>query len=647
MKFYKRFIVLFIIINSLTLLSAKQDNISTAKGINLSNEVYKFLKTEDFLPKTQSLINNGENTFPYNVYIDFNSISAVEKNLLLVFSQDQTITNKELIKNALNYIKNEKFNFNLTVLFSYDERHDLKKQIAINGYDVFINSINVNDNYTAIIFDLNNENNKVITSSHGLIAPSWLIQNEFNLYLKENLKSNLPLYYVSQIYKLNFFEDKELESFLLNNIPSIKLCFNSLNCENGKAFNIIKDSIFTYSNSLNNQWEHHFLLFQFFGKFINISEAIIIRIIILLIFVLLIFVFILGLLNIRVKNNAMFKLKQIWYSIPLTLFLTYISFISGRNLFRLIYGRFSAINSIYYCLGIQTGLALLLITLFYITILMLNYSISEKSIDFLLVLSCFINQAIFILIDISLFPIFSIIFILSVIAYYIKNNGIHILIFILMIITLVPYGNTLITKGNPYSIQHYLLNNTLTPVMLSVVIYPVFMVYLRILTSCRNNFKKIKSFIIFTISSYFVLILALFVFFSIYGRYMRNTFALPKEYKIIESLDEKISFKYTDKTIFTDIIRTIEIDLDEEPEICDVRINSATSTPVLYSDNDYEAITQNSVIFKIPENPPNHLIFNYGATNEPCNIVISAIYAENENKNIYKLVTKIVSIGDL
>lgn len=648
MNFFKRFASVLLIVYSLSFsLSAKTDDISTLKGVNLSNEVFNFLKAEKHSPLTQALVTNGNNIFPYNVYLKFNAKLNTEKNLLLIIPQEQMINNKTVVSDVLSFIRQLECDTNITVLFSYGDKQTVQKQIMIYGTEVFINTINTNEDYTAIILDLNNENSKIITSSNGQSAPSFLIQNEFNLYLKENLSSNLPFYYVSQIYKMKFFEDKDLETIFQNEIPGIKLCFNKADCENGKAANIIKASISDYLNIQNSDWEHHFLLFKLFGRYININEASIIRIIIFIIFTLLLFVFLLGFANIRIKNKPNFKLSKVWYAVPLTLILSYISFICGRGLFSLFTNRATTLGSIYFCLTLQISIALLLVTLLYILILMMNYNITEKTIDFLVVISCFINQSLFILFDISLFPIFMSIFILAVIAYYIKNKVIHICIFLLMILTFVPYCNTLVTKGNPATIQQYVLRNSVTPVMISLVLYPIFMMYLRILASYKNSFLKTRSFIIFTICSFVFISSSLIIFSSIRTKRINNTFAKPTDYKISETTEDKISFNYTDKPVFTDIIRTIDIDLEGSPEVCDVRINSATSTPVLYSDNDYEAITQNSVIFKIPEYPSNHLTFSYGANKEPCVIVISAIYRENDSDNLYSLVTKAVSIGDL
>lgn len=647
MKFFKTIALIFLLLNSLHFpLSANSADNSTIKGVTLSNTIYNSLKQNKYSPLTQALINNGENAFPYNVYLNLEAKTPADKNLILIFSQEQVISHNNLVLQILDYITSEELNCNIIVLFSYGDKQFIEKRIMLYGSEIFINSLNSNEDYTAIIIDLDNQQNKVITSSNGYIAPSYLIQNEYNIYLEENLKNNLPLYYVSQIYNMKFFQDRELETILKNEIPGIKLCLNKTASEDNKAFNIIKNSILKFNSTENTVWEQHFLLFNFFGTYYNFSESLIIKIIITIFFVWLIYIFLLGFINIKVRNYTWNKLKKIWYSIPLTFGLALISFYSGRGIFSLFFTRLSGLSSIYYCITLQLCISTLLVTLLYLTILLLNYNFSENSLDFLIVTATFINQAVFILADISLFPLFMLIFLLAILAYYVKNNPIHIFIFILMILALIPYCKTVITNGQANQIQNNILKSPITPVTVSLAIYPIYLLYLRILTSVRNYIKKRENFILFTITSGLVLMISFIVFANIRVHQLNNSYKTNTTYKIVESTDEKISLKYTDKYIFTDIIRTIEIDLEDTPEVCDVRINSAGTTPVLYSDNDYEEITQNSVIFKIPENPPEHLTFSYGAAKESCNIVVSALYPLKKDSHEYAMVTKVISIGD-
>lgn len=663
MKFKKNVVVsIFFIYFLQFIFSATSQEFSSSsqlRGLELSNNIYSFLKKEKFSPETQSLINNGNNTFPYNIFVTIkangqNNPQKINKNtqsphnLLIIFPQEQTLQHQNIILQTLNYTKQNIHNTNVIFLFSYGDKQTIEKQVMIYGSKVFVNSINTNEDYTALYFDFESSENKLITNSNGKISPSHLIVNEFNIFSKEGFKKNLPLYVVSQMNSLKLFEDKQLDIFFEENIPAIKLCLNQ-NIENEKKINIISNSIkkFDELNENERSWEKHFIIFYFFGRYINLGEASIIRIIITLLFVWVTFIFILGLINFRIKNSLFFKLKKIWFTIPLTFLLTYLCFLTSRIVFSIFATNFSSTSVVYFCGITQLCFSFLIVTLIYVLILLFNFNYTVKTIDFLLVISCFINQAFFIFLDISLFPLFLLIFILSIIAYFIKNNPLHILIFIMMILILGFYANQIIEKSSMPLLKSYILNNSFTPFTLSLIIYPVYLLYLRLLTSFRLKHKKNTQLIILSFAVYIFISIVLVIFALIRVNQIKNRNQKnPKTYTITESTEDKISFNYSDKIIFTDIIRTIEIDIEDNAEVCDVRINSTEANPVLYSDNEFDSLYQTSALFIIPENPPSHLTFSYGSNNKPCNIVISALYAVTNAENEYKRVTKVISIGE-
>lgn len=646
MNFRKCFTVFLLTFVSLfSSLSAKDADISTLKGQPLSNDLYTFMNKQNTLPYAQPLLNNGTNEFAYNIFVNFEKDKS-QKNLLLVFSQEQIIEKKQLISNLINYINTENPDCNITLLFSYGDIQKIEKRFIIYGSEVFIDSINTNEDYTAILIDLNNKNNKVLTSSNKHIAPSWLIKNEYSIYMEEGLSQKLPFYYISQIFSLNIFEEDQLELFLKNNIPSIKLCLTDSISNSDKALNIITKSIKLFTETKVQNWEQHFLLINFFGKYFNLEESALIKIIITIIFFWLLYVFILGFVNTNIKSNTVKKLSKIWFSIPITYILCYLSFIFIRTLFNLFSDKLSTINTIYYCCLLQIIFSFSIITFVDIFILRFNFKFSEDTLDFLLVITCFINQSLFILIDISLLPIYMVFFFLSVLAYYFKNNVFHILVLLIYILALVPYGNIIILNGNYNQIKKYILINPITPATISLTFSPIFILYLRVLTSLRRKFTKNNSIVIFSIISYLLIALSLFIFTFFRTKTLSRNNEYTQNYIITNSDDKKISLNYSDKLIFTDIIRTIEIDFEEIPEDCEVQISTADETPVLYSDNDYEYISHNAVVFKTTKNPPKHLTFSYGANEEPCNVIISAIYPSNNNEMEYNLIKKVVSIGD-
>ena len=82
-------------------------------------------------------------------------------------------------------------------------------------------------------------------------------------------------------------------------------------------------------------------------------------------------------------------------------------------------------------------------------------------------------------------------------------------------------------------------------------------------------------------------------------------------------------------------IRTVQIELGEEPVICNFNVDSILSTPVLYSDNDYRITNSNSVSFLIPANPPTKMSFSYGTNKtSSSSLNVTAVFW-NEEQNFY------------
>ena len=95
--------------------------------------------------------------------------------------------------------------------------------------------------------------------------------------------------------------------------------------------------------------------------------------------------------------------------------------------------------------------------------------------------------------------------------------------------------------------------------------------------------------------------------------------------------------------------RTLDISLNEKCVMCDVQINTQRRNPILYTDNDYKRITDNSVRFSIPDYPPQKMTFSYGAAPVPCKILVSAVLPPEEGaeNTEYRFITKSIQIGDM
>ena len=619
-------------------------------GIELSSEVHTFLRKNGFSPSTQSLVVSGENTFPYNIIVTFSpEQNTSPENLILVFFQEDIPENQEIILKALSQIREKEYPFTITTLFAYGEKQVLEKADMIYGTQIYLESLNTNLSHTAVIFDLESDKNEIETTAESLSSPPRLIKNAMNLYKSNGVSIKFPAIILSQLSSYSFITCPVLSRFFSYEIPAIKLTLGNISddktVEADSKIKIISDFVELFSEKADTSWEHHFLIIKLFGSYHTVSEKMILHIVIPTIFLWLLFIFILVFVNRRLKKHTWYTIGKVWWSVPLTYLLITIGFFLGGALFRNITVNSSYAAKIYGQLIFQISISLLLTFSAYLIILTLNTKFNERAVDYLLVISCFINQSIFILADISLSPIFILICLLSLLALTVKNNYLHFALFLLMIMPLMPYVNRMVNTANIKYLSDYLAARKSIYFVMPLVIYPIFIVLFRIITWVRSSRKKINYVIISAglIFAFITLTFSIFGFVRIRG--LNKKQSQPYEIKINPLGSELIELSINDKNVFDDIIRTIDINLKKKCLICDILITSEEGTPILYSDNDYTNPSVNQSRFSIPNNPPDEMSFSYGASKAPCRITVSAVY-EDENSGSYQFISRSLDTGE-
>ena len=616
-------------------------------GIELCNQIHSFLKKNGFSPSSQSLVVSGENTFPYNIIVTFTPEQQTSpENLLLVFFQEDIPKNQKIIKEALSRIKEADYPFSITFLFAYGEKQKLKKADMIYGTEIYLESINTNLSYTAAILDLDCEKSFIETTSKGLSSPPYLIKNSMNLYKAYGIGKELPDIILSQLSSYNFISCRILDSFFNYEIPAIKLSIGGLadSDKTETAVNIINGLVEAFSKNTDTSWEQHFMILRLFGNYTTISEKAILRIVTPTIFIWLLFIFMLFFVNQRMKRRTWSAIGKIWWSVPLTWLILVAGFFSAEYFFQNLFSTTSPAQKIYGQLIFQILLSLFLAFVIYLIILSLNYKFDERAVDYLLVISCFINQSVFILADISLSPIFIVICLLSLLALSIKNNYIHVAVFLLMIAPLIPYGHRMISASNLKDLALFLAKSKAVNFIIPLVLYPVYIVLFRIITSVRTRRKKIRFVLISTGCAYIIISAALISLgINRISSLNKNQVQEP-EISMSPLGEELISLKVSDQIIFDEIIRTVDISLKEDCLLCDLLISTPDVAPILYSDNDYITPTLNSGRFRIPDNPPKEMSFKYGASKVPCRITLSAVI-QGEKEDDYKFISHFIEIG--
>jgi hypothetical protein len=614
------------------------------KGTELSTSVFSFLKKNGFSPETQSLVASGENAFPYNNIVHLSENQEYNENLLLIFFQEDIENNTTLIKNCINYLKENQKDYNVSLLFTYGNKQVFEGTGRITGIQAFIDSLKSNLSYTALIFDLNADDYNIETSSQKQTSPSWLVQDAYNTFHALGIDKKLSALYLSQLSSYDFIKNSILSDFFESSIPAIKINLKKQEEDSDISEKVLTSLIDSFSSEKNRKWEQHFLMLRLFGKYQVLSEFAILRIAVPTIFLWTLFIFLLFLVNTRLKKHAWSAIRRIWYSVPLVFIVNIASFLISRGFSITLLSSLSDAGFIYGMLSSHIIITLFFSLIFFVLTLLYNTYFEEYSIDYLIVVSCFINQSAFILFDISLSPIFITICLLALIALVIKNNILHVIIFVLMILPLVPYAHNLISFADIKSLRSFLIESNKIIFTLPFVLYPLFLIIFRTLTSLRRRYKKFRA-VIIGACVYFIVISSFLIILSVKRTNTINSNKKLPPVIVRETREsDAIVLSYSDTLIFDDVIRTINIGLEKKCIVCDLQVVSSQN-PVLYTDNDFSILSSNTVRFNIPEYPPDSMSFSYGTNAVHSKIIVSAVI-EGDSENEYRLIQKSMIIGD-
>lgn len=620
---------------------------ANTSGYEISTQVYNKFYEKNLKISTQNIVISGENQFPYNIIVQFDRKNSkndfFNKKLLFIVDQEQSLNNLQLIKNLIEILKKSSYDFDLELLFSYGDVQKVFKQGMISGSQVFLNNSNLSENTTVVILDFSSSKNSIITSSNGTSSPSFLVKTGYNIFLDNKIESNLPTYYISQQNKYHFFVDNQLNIFFQQGIPAIKFSF-SQNEEQNKIIFFCSDFIENYSKNTNYSWDQHFIIIKFFNNYYRITEQNIVRLIIFIFFASVLFISLLSFINSNKRNTTWKRIKKIWFSAPLTFLIILASFFFGKGIYFIFRKCFSLTGSITFLLSLQLILSFLFSSTYYVFQLKKGQeTINEKSIDFVLIFSTGFNLIVFSFIDISLFPLMLLIFILAILMLIVKNRQFHIVIFFLMCIPLFLYVHTIISNSDLFLFKTFFTTENIIFIPESLILTPIILTYFRIFASFKTKLFNYKR-IIITIANSFCFLTICIIFSGIsVSKFLEkeNTIKIPTINKINADL---IEISYSDNPIFSDTIRTLKIKIPDNTFQCSVILSTNKNSPILYSDYDFEVLSPTQASFLIPYKPGSEFSFIYGTENLESEILVNIITGD-ETLNIYSSYSKIIKTG--
>ena len=472
-----------------------------------------------------------------------------------------------------------------------------------------------------------------------------MLSNGFDAFIQNGLSDYLPLYYLSNLSGSFFNSESYFSDFSNQNIPAISFSFKKDEVKDEVISNTITSYIDLYELSNKEDNDYHSLLYRIGNKKILFSEYSIIKALIIIMIISLFFIFILSFVNSNLRNSAWEDIRKDWYSIPITLILTIGAFYIAKGIYNAT-NKNAMAGTPFGLVVFQILLSFALVSIFYwVEVSVRKKDYGEKSIDILVLLVTFVNQFIFCLSDISIFPLFMIICLCSTLSFILKKNWFHIILFVIMILIYLPYIILVYHTGDSFSLRFMISRSHTLIFALSFILLPIYLMWFRILTAIRKRITKKRHFAIIISSNYLLFFLLLIIpNYTAFGGKQTNI-SYPKITTITENVDSKIKVEHISKKVLGDSVETVYIETPMQADAILLQITGDTLIPVLYSDDEYTIDNTKTVSFKIPSYPPKQMTFSFGSTGSNFTIHAEAYY-RTPHFNQYDSYVKEIKSGD-
>ena len=389
----------------------------TPRGTDLCDKMFTFLKKNDFHPQIQPLAAQGTNNFPYNIIVTFTpKTTQTDDNFILVIDLEDGWNNKDMLIPVLKELNQSPLES--TVLFCYCSSSIILRENIIYGSEVFARSVNSNKNNFAWLFNMSSAKNEIIAGTNKAHSPSWMLKDLFDSYSGAKITEGLPVCYISQVSNYSFSTNQNIHAFQDNDIPCI---YGGIK-DASKAPQIICRCIQRFYGTKVHQTDSHSFMFRVFNRRIWLSEYRIVNIIIIFIITSFILLFAVGFVNRNLRKEFWHEITANWYILPVIFALTLIGFFAGKGLYTLFVPKTNQNYTIYGFVILQIFLSMVFVSAFYMLNLSLQKKYTTRSLDFILVIDTFINLVLFTLADISLFPIFMLIYLISLVSLLFRRN---------------------------------------------------------------------------------------------------------------------------------------------------------------------------------------------------------------------------------
>ena len=691
MKFRRLIISIFsflFLISSLHAQAADGIDPHSLKGRALSNYVYNELTSKGISARQMALCRTQEDNFPYNISIRINSTEGFEihkerqySTVLFLFNQEDISDQFSFLVPFISWCQEQNFDFNINIILTACDKSQIAGNDKMTGTEIYAELIQGTESYCVLYSNLDAQKLTTLTPGSGKeVCPLWLVDTVNSSFEENGINPQIKGSFYLSLYKLDILRSSRiLSSFLTRDIPAVEMNIRKDELKENQLLKIYQDFLKAFSDRTNFQDDTHYIPVDLFGKHFWITENFTITMLLILITLSLVFICDLGFIFRKGHSMRTLTTKRAiktLYLVPITIIILTVCLQLAQFPAKLLYN--TVLRDPLAVLGIKVILSFTLISLLFLLELKFHKNVGSYTYEYLLRLSSLLNVFVFSAIDISLFYLFALIYIIISISLHIKNS---VALYIFFLLSMLPYFQ-LIFAISTYSTMTQILPlifaNPLYNLILSCAITPLSIILLRIYlrliqrnttiskktkktsisennekadtTTSQDNTnssnenaiaelqKKLKK----RFPRYYALILVLTVGIFIgliFGatKLIQKTFINKVEFgtfagRVIDAPQSQfLSASYNDSNYYGGTIRQIKIDTDKPATRVEVFVSGESENPIYYTTYTFTPSgKKNQIQFDFPDYPPEKFTVTYTPDNSAISIVDVYAYYDSD-----------------
>ncbi|MCR5400271.1 MAG: hypothetical protein K6E78_01595 [Treponema sp.] len=624
-------------------------------GYQKCSKLSSYLSSINVEHKKEDIVFNESNSFPYNIIVTFPSNvknKEDKKNqqtseLTFALKTEDFYQKKEIIQLLCKSLAEIPHKEKINLLFTYGDIFYYSTPSVISGTEAYAS--NLSDALSVNVVAVNlSEKNSILPGTKKTVAPTYMSKAAALAFQKNQMFFDIAGGLITFLYPKNFLKTDERAN-LFSEAGSSCLTVNFKDEEENleKLPSFFSDFIPLYENPGMSILDCHSNHISFEGLAFFLSERLTLLLFIIGAALSLFVISELSFLNHSTKERLTEDILRLWYLIPLCILVTTLSLFVSQNFSLLLYNLFSA--NIYIQIALKILLGFILSSLIFLVFLKRQGILISSAYSYLVTISGIINLILFPSLDLCLFYLCAVEYILIYISRPARHTTPLLICFFVLFIPFIPYALQLIKYSKPSSLLHLVKSPLLFNIFLSAALLPFELQWLRILVRLNQKWKSankgtrkfhIQNIITFSLAFLIFLVISFFADYFIPEKYKNPGIELTKTF--VEKEDSSlIDLKITDIKNYGEKTRILSIKVPENARSVHVQICGKKANPVLYSDNDIVQDKGNFTdIFRLPLFPPENITLRYIARQDEKSKIKIFCEVQEKDESFLKLITK-------